>query len=163
MFRYFATRAIKRAMTLGAVAVLAVACSDSSSSTAPHNDDGDPRGTYALRTVDGKALPREISRSPYFDADDYHFYNVFQVTVTKGEVALDELGNFTVSMDLAIVGDGVPMTKHLEVDGTYEIQGTQVVVTIDGASGVLPIVNGEMDVPIDLLGKGTQNVYAFRR
>src|SRR5262249_16036463 len=80
MFQHLATKAVKRAMTVGAAALLvaAQACGSdsptSSRSNNNNNDNTDPRGTYTLRTVDGKSLPYQISRSPYRDPETGHFY-----------------------------------------------------------------------------------------
>ena len=163
MLRAFSTVAIRRAVTVCAVAALAAAqaCS-SDSNTSPRSPD--LRGTYALRTVDGKVLPHVISRSPYFDPVATHFYNSLVVSVTDGGMELDELGNFDAWIELSFVGDGTPLAdKRSDVQGTYVIQGGQVLVTIDGQTGVLPIQNGEIDAPFDLLGKGTTNNYVFRK
>ena len=154
-------------MTLSAVALAATqACSDSGSSTGPKSNpkSSSPMGTYTLRSVDSKNLPVQINRSPYFDAPNHHFYNVFEVNVTKGSIELDELGNITMSIDFATVGDGVPGTAHIDVSGTYQVQGGQVYVSINGsAPSVLPIQNGEIALPIDVLQKGVSVVYTFRR
>jgi hypothetical protein len=167
MFSIFSSAALRRGVTLGAVLVLTVAqaCSDSSSSTSPHNNNSDPRGTYALRTVDGKSVPQVINRSPFFDAVNTRFYNVYEVTVTDGGIELDELGNFYIWLDISVVGDGVALgTKHSEVQGTYQLQGSQVIVSVNGIPpGPLPIQNGEIDAPMDILGKGVTNAYVFRR
>lgn len=167
MLRVFSTAALKRAVTMGALAAIAAipACSDSSSSTSPRNNNSDPRGTYALRTVDGKNVPQVINRSPFFDAVNTRFYNVYEVTVTDGGIELDELGNFYIWLDISVVGDGVALgTKHSEVQGTYQLQGSQVIVSVNGIPpGPLPIQNGEIDAPMDILGKGVTNAYVFRR
>lgn len=166
MFSILSSAALRRGVTLGAVLVLAVAqaCSESSSSTSPRANNNDPRGTYNLTTVDGKALPHVISRSPYFDAATGHFYNVYEVTITGGGIELDELGNFDSWLTISVVGDGgAPVAKRSEVTGTYVLQGSQVIVTLNGVSGELPIQNGEIDAPMDILGKGTTNTYVFRR
>jgi hypothetical protein len=153
-------------MTLCAMAglVVAQACgSDSTSSTSPHNNS-DPTGEYALRTVDGQSLPRQISRSPFFDASSGHFYNEYDVTVTGGNIELDELGLIDLWIDFAVVGDGVPGTRHLVASGTYAVQGSQVIATFNGAgSGQLPLQNGQIDIPMDVLGKGVTNHYDFKR
>jgi hypothetical protein len=165
MFPILSIAALRRGMMLCAVAALAVAqaCgSDSTSSTSPRNNN--PTGEYALRTVDGKGLPYQISRSPFFDASSGHFYNEYDVTVTAGIIELDELGLIDLWIDFAVVGDGVPGTKHLVASGTYAVQGSQVIATFNGAgSGQLPLQNGQIDIPMDVLGKGVTNHYDFKR
>jgi hypothetical protein len=163
MLRTFSTTALRRTMTVCAVAALAAsqACG-SDSTTTPRNND--PRGTYTLRTIDGKTLPQVISRSPYFDPVATHFYNVLEVTVTDGGMELDELGDFDIWMEVSLVGDGVPLgQKRADLVGTYEIQSGQVVVTLNGQQGVLPIQNGQITTTADVLGKGANNTYVFRK
>ena len=150
-----------------AVALVATqACSDAGSSTGPKSNpkSSSPMGTYTLRSVDSKNLPVQISRSPYFDVPSHHFYNVFEVNVTKGEIELDELGNITMSIQFATVGDGVPGTAHIDVSGTYQVQDGQVYTSVNGsAPSLLPIQNGEIALPMDVLQKGVSVVYSFRR
>ena len=166
MLQHFATSVIKRAMTLGAAAFLvaAQACGSDSPTSPSSSKNSDPRGTYTLRTVDGKGLPHQISRSPYYDPGSGHFYNEFDVVVTDGGIELDELGFIDIWLNLSITGDGVPMTAGREIKGLYNIDGSQVTVTFDGVNwGPLPIQNGQISIPTDLLGKGVDNTYVFRR
>src|SRR5262245_59829903 len=128
MFSILSTAALRRAVTAGALAVLAAAqaCGgDSSSSTSPRNNDSGPPAKYLLRSVDGHALPYQISRSPYYDAKAGHFYNELDVTVTGGAWDLDELGFADFYVDLSMKGDGVQLpAQHKEAFGTYEVQGS---------------------------------------
>lgn len=162
MFQHFPRSAMQRAMTVAATAVLVAACG--SDSTAPHSNNSDPRGTYTLRTVDGKGVPYQISRSPYFDADAGHFYNEYDVVVTDGGIELDELGFIDIWLNLKITGDGVPMTGGRETKGLYELDGSTVMISFDGVNwGPLPIQNGQITIPADILGKGADNNYVFKR
>jgi len=166
MLQHLATSAIKRAMTLAAAVVLvaAQACGSDSPTSTHTNGNSDPRGTYTLRTVDGKGVPYQISRSPYRDPDSGHFYNEFDVVVTDGGVELDELGFIDIWLNFSITGDGVPMTGGRELKGLYDTDGSQVMVTFDGVNwGPLPIQNGQISIPADVLGKGVDNTYVFRR
>jgi len=166
MLRTLSTAAIRRCVTLCAVAVLAAtqACTDSSTAPRSNNNSNDPRGTYALRTVDGKALPHQISRSPFYDKNSGHFYNEYDVSVTDGGIELDELGNLYFWLNFAITADGQPQTGSTEIDGTYELQGSQVIMYIGNSQpSVLPIQNGQIQLPIDILQKGTPNNYVFKR
>jgi len=170
MFQHLATKAVKRAMTVGAAALLvaAQACgSDSPTSTRSNNnnnDNTDPRGTYTLRTVDGKSLPYQISRSPYRDPETGHFYNELVAVVADGGIRLDELGFIDIWINLKLTGDGVPVPGAREYKGLYDTDGTKVVVTFDGVNwDPLPIQNGEISIPADLLGKGVSNTYVFKR
>ncbi len=166
MFSLFSKAAVRRGLTLGAVALVAFAqACGSDSSTAPRNDNSDPTGIYKLRTVDGKNLPYQISRSPFFDATTGHFYNEYDVTVTGGGWDLDELGFADFWIDLSIKGDGVPMTQHKESFGIYQVQssGDVIVTFFDVGSATLPLNNGQIQIPLDLLAKGVSNNYVFRR
>jgi len=168
MFSLFSKAAVRRGLTLGAVALVAFAqACGSDSSTAPrnNNDNSDPTGIYKLRTVDGKNLPYQISRSPFFDAATGHFYNEYDVTVTGGGWDLDELGFADFWIDLSIKGDGVPMTQHKESFGIYQVQGSGAVIVtfFDVGSATLPLNNGQIQLSLDLLNKGVSNNYVFRR
>jgi hypothetical protein len=165
MFSIFSMAAFRRGMVLGAVAALAVAqACGSDSSTTPHSNNSDPRGTYTLRTVDSKGLPYQISRSPYYDADAGHFYNEYDVVVTDGGLELDELGFIDIWVNLSITGDGVPMKDGRETKGLYELDGSTVMITFDGVNwGPLPMKNGQITFPADILGKGVDNNYVFKR
>lgn len=159
------SKALKRSLSIGAVALVAFAqACGSDSSTAPRNNNSDPQGLYVLRTVDGKNLPYQISRSPFYDAATGHFYNEYDVTVTGGGWDLNDLGFAQFYIDLSIKGDGVPMTQRKQSFGLYEVQGSQVIVTFVGVgSAPLPLKNGQIEMPLDLLGKGVGNDYVFRR
>jgi hypothetical protein len=166
MFQPSATRAIRRAISVGAVAVLAAAqaCA-SDSTTSPHsNNNSDPKGTYTLQTVDGKSVPHQISWSPYYDRSTGHFYNEFDVVVTDGGIKLDDQGFIDIWLNFAITGDGVPMNGGDEVKGLYEVNGSQVIVTFDGTNWEpLQLQNGQISIPTDVLGKGVTNTYVFKR
>jgi len=166
MFQNLAASAIKRTMTLGAAAILvaAQACG-TDSSTSPKSNNSDPRGTYTLKTVDSKGVPYQISRSPYHDPQTGHFYNELDATVTDGGIELDELGFIDIWINLKLVGDGVPMQGGREIKGLYDTDGTgKVIVTFDAVNWVpLPIQNGQITIPMDLLNKGVDNNYVFRK
>jgi len=155
-------------MTLGAAVVLLAtqACgADSTTSPSNNNKSSDPRGTYTLKTVDGKNLPYQISRSPYRDPQTGHFYNELDAVVTDGGIELDELGFIDIWINLALTGDGVPMQGGREIKGLYDTDASgQVIVTFDGVNWApFPIQNGQITIPADLLNKGVDNKYVFRR
>jgi hypothetical protein len=153
-------------MTFGAAALLlATQACGSDSTTSPKSNNSDPRGTYTLKTVDGKNLPYQISRSPYYDPQTGHFYNELDAVVTDGGVKLDELGFIDFWVNLALTGDGVPMQGGREIKGLYDTDASgKVIVSFDAVNWVpLPIQNGQITIPADLLNKGIDNNYVFRK
>lgn len=123
-----------------------------------------PTGTYALRQVDQKAPPAEIYHGPYFDAANQHFYNQLVVTVTGGGIELDELNHFSFWIDLSYLGDGVRATKRVSLDGTYELQGSLVIVHVPNAPAAgFTIDSGQIVQAIDLMGKGDVAQYTFKK
>ena len=166
MFTIFSKAALRRGVAVGALAVLAAAqaCGSDSTTSPSSPKNSDPKGTYTLRTVDGKGLPYQISRSPYYDAATGHFYNEYDVVVTDGGLELDELGFIDIWVNLSITGDGVPMKDGRETKGLYELDGSTVLITFDGVNwGPLPLQNGQVTFPADILGKGVDNNYVFKR
>lgn len=166
MFQALPTATLKRALLLiGFVASAAAqGCTDSSSATRPPDDNGDPTGTYRLRSVDGHNIPFQISRSPYYDPNTGHFYNELDVTAADGTVELDELGHIDIWTTYTLKGDGVPLVTSREIQGSYEVDGDQVKITYPNlGSETVSFRNGQITVAFDLLGKGTSNNYVFKR
>lgn len=135
---------------------------DSDSSTGPR--DNDITGLYALMTIDKKEIPREVYHGPFFDADAPHFYNQLIVTVTGGEVILQEDGTFRIAVDLTVNGDGEIQTGTIAFGGTYEVDGSNVMFSVNGGNGGSATLQDDyLMVDIDVMkGKGTLRKYFFR-
>jgi len=85
--------------------------------------------------------------------------------VTDGSVELDELGFIDIQFNLALTGDGVPMQGGRELKGLYDTDASgNVVVSFDAVNWFpLGIQNGQITIPADLLNKGVDNNYVFRK
>jgi hypothetical protein len=104
------------------------ACSGSDSSTGPTNQN--PVGTYPLAQIDEQPIPFEIYRGTYYDPEIDYTYNPFTVTVTGGELVLQNDGTYHISIDVTENAEGEKYQTTKTADGTYTIQGTTI--TIDG-------------------------------
>jgi hypothetical protein len=161
-----ATQRRRRSIRSGIAGILAattlasaVACSGSDSSTAPINRD--PAGTYALMQVNKKQIPTEIFRGPYTFPQGFTI-DPFIVTVTGGELILQENGEIHAAIDYRVAGQGAERTGTLSQDGGYEIQGNQIVISSEegGASGTYR--NGIISLSMDIVGNGAMRTFAFR-
>jgi len=147
---------------LVATLVSVAACSGSDSSTGPSSG---PAGSYQLRQIDQENLPVEIHGGPWFDPADGIFYERYLVSVDEGAVELCDCGRFSIWFNASIDGDGTLMTKHVEIDGDWEAHGSVIVLQADGAPGTATLtVHGRtIDLQIDLMGKGVNLDYTFRK
>lgn len=159
------TRITRLAATLVTATTLAAATGcggGGDSSTGPSNTN--PVGIYALMQVDSKAIPAEIYHGPYFDASIPHFYEQYIAKVTGGEIILQKGGRFHMAVDGQVTADGKVMTGTFGFDGTYVIDGDQLMLTTDqGGEGTATIRNGTISSGADLMGGGKQvNALVFR-
>lgn len=146
----------RAAVALAAAAILgAAACGGSDSSTGPRN--ADPTGLYALRQVGRDAIPAEIFRGTYGDIPN------LVVSVTGGELVLQDDDRFYMAMDYELRANGQAVTRSLSVEGDYEIDGGQLLLVPDGApeASRATIRNGVIAVPMDVSGDGVMKVYTF--
>ena len=146
---------------LGTTALFgAVACSGGGdSSTGPGNRN--PAGTYALLQVNKKTIPTVIFRGPYTFPQGFTI-DPFVVTVTGGELILQNDGEIHAAVDYRLEGGGKETTGTLSVDGAYEIQGSEIRVSSEdgGASGSYR--NGIITLSMDIVGTGELRPFAFR-
>lgn len=150
-----------RAVVL-ASAVVAGACS-SDGSSGPRSG---PVGDYLLQQIASTSLPYDVHSGPYFDPADHHFYNRLIVRVTHGEVVLGRDDTFLFTVDVALNGDGILGQKHVEVTGTYQLQGGTLYFTpqTQGYPNFQAAYHsGAVSLQLDLMGKGTMLPYEFRR
>jgi len=139
-----------------------IACSGSDSSTGPRND-GNPVGTYALFQVDQKNIPKTIFRGPA-NFPGGASYDEFVITITGGEMILQEDGDIHVAIDYRASADGNEVNGTNSQDGTYEIDGNQISIVGDkgdvGVEGTYR--NGVITLDLDLVGNGERQTYTFR-
>lgn len=136
----------------------AVACAGGDSSTGPSNRD--PSGTYALLQVDKKKIPTVIFRGPFtFPAG--LTVDPLVVTVTGGELILQD-GDLHAAIDYKAASNGDELSGTNAEEGTYEIQGDQILISSRGGGMVGSYRNGVITLDIDLMGIGERRTFAFR-
>jgi len=137
-----------------------VACSGSDKSTGPR-DPANPVGTFALFQVGQKKIPREIFRGPVTFPNGAS-YDEFVVTITGGEMILQKNGEIHVAIDYRAAADGNEVTGTNSDDGTFEIDGDQILISADGGGVDGTYRNGVIAVRLDLVGNGELQTYTFR-
>jgi hypothetical protein len=164
MFRTLSTAGRVRAAVLLSAAVLGASACSSDPSTSPSSKSQNIVGTYNLQQVDDEAVPVVIHDGLYYDAINNHLYLLLVVTVSGGGIELDEAGNIDVWFDVDVWGDGAIWRRHIEVQGTYTANGSQVTAYAGGqAMGTFSVVKGEIVDQADLLQEGVTKEYRFRR
>ena len=128
--------------------VSAIGCSGSDSSTGPSNRN--PAGTYALFQVNGKNIPCVIFRGPYV------------VTATGGELILEDDGALHSAIDIRLAGGGDEVSLTRRDEGSYEIDGDQIVISSEGGGQTGSYRNGVITLKFDLGGTGDTRTYTFR-
>jgi hypothetical protein len=80
-------------------------------------------------------------------------------------VELDD-GEFLIELDGSVNADGQTFNNTAEVEGTYEVKGSTISFMPASAPGAVVtarIEDGAIVLPLDLMGKGAQLDYVFRR
>jgi hypothetical protein len=101
--------------------------SGDSTTTAPQPNK-DPKGLYDLQTIDNAALPQEVYHGPYFDPATTRFYNQMVLLVKRGSVNLIEGNRWAMTLDIDQSLDDVRRGTTFYADGTYELNGTDIVL-----------------------------------
>src|SRR5262249_11997967 len=130
MFRILLSAKRLRTAVLLSAAMLGACAGDPS--TSPSSKSQNLAGTYALRQVDGEAVPVVIHDGLYYDATNNHLYLLLVVTVSDGAIEMDDQGNIDVWFDVDVWGDGAIWRRHIETAGTYTTNGSQVTVYVGG-------------------------------
>ena len=137
-----------------------VACSNGDASTGPAKQD--PTGTYRLTLVESKPIPFVIYDGPYYDPELDYTYNLM-LRVVSGEVTLEKGGGFHLAVDRVWNAEGEAGKGVLTVDGTYRIQGNQILIDTDNGSGTGAFENGDIRLSLDVGETGTYKKYTFHR
>jgi hypothetical protein len=144
----------------------ATACGGGDSSTGPSAGPStrNPLGLYALMQVNTKAIPTEIKHGPFFDATVPRFYNLLIVKITGGELVLQDGGRFHFALDLYVNGDGDEATLTKPIDGTWEMDGSEITLTPDRGDGftTATIGKGSISMDLDVVGEGKFVPYTFQ-
>jgi hypothetical protein len=146
-----------------AVVLLGAGPCHSDSATGPAA--GGPGGTYSLRTVGTNAPPVEIHHGPWFiSTPTSHFYEQFVLQVTSGTIEMDNNANYRMVFNMSYVGDGVPGTTAVQTQGSYTIDGSQILF-LPSTGGTIQgqIQKGSIVLTIDFMQKQKPLDYTFRR
>jgi hypothetical protein len=104
-----------------------------------------------------------IFRGPFTVADGTT-YDPFVVTVTGGELGLQEDGDFHIAIDYKAAADGNELNGTVSDDATYEIDGDEIYISSGEGGGVVGSYrNGVITLDLDILGTGETRTFTFRR
>ena len=140
-----ATRAV-RAVALGAVAIVAIACGSDSITGAPSVD-----GTYALRTLNGVALPVTVS-----DSLDGVPVQITFMSPTSFTLSSDH--KVRIISTVRIVFGTINEVQTDTTSGTYALNGQQVTFSRPGESSFTAAWNGS-----DALTVVDNGTFVFRK
>lgn len=164
-WHWFATRF--STLLIAAALVGTASCAPSGGDPTGPNDDGEELGRYVLTKVDLGPPPEVIHNGPWFDNETGTFYNLFHVEVVDGEVRLLDGERFTFSISIGIDGDGQLGFTMVTVNGYYEYfdDDNEIHLIADDGTGELigEISQGEIELEMDLMGKGVTNRLIFRK
>lgn len=159
---WWRTTMTRRRGFLFATALLGATACGSDSGTGPGNRLA---GTYILEEIGTVELPALIHQGPWLDRTNTRFYNKYIVSIYSGMVELDG-GEFLIELDGSVNADGQTFNNTAEVEGTYEVKGSTISFMPASAPGAVVtarIEDGAIVLPLDLMGKGAQLDYVFRR
>ena len=147
--------------TLAAIALAsAIGCSGADS-TGPGGRE--PVGPYGLLQIEQRRVPAEIFRGAYTVPAGYTI-DPFVVTVTGGELVLQNDGEIEVAIHYTATGGKDELSATDYESGTYEIQGDQIVISsAKGGGTVGSYRNGTVTLMIDVMGNGDRRAFVFRR
>jgi hypothetical protein len=149
---------MRRTIQTGIAAIFvatALGCSGGDS-TGPSNQN--PVGPYGLFQINQKKVPAEIFRFPGGPTSDD-----VVMTVTGGELILQDDGEIHVAIDYQFSTEGRVVRGTDAEDGSYEIQGNQIVISSARGGGITGSYrNGTITLPLDVAGFGEHLTYTFR-
>ncbi len=141
-------------MLIGALAVGGTGCGSKDSSTGPTNLNA--AGDYLLETIQARSLPATVYDGPIGDPEDDNYHDSYVVTVTGGNVTLEDGGYYNILVSYTAVADGEPWSLLLMETGTYEIDGSRIVLTSDyGDETTGTVRDGEVAIRMGIAGTAT--------
>jgi len=165
---------------LAVISVLAVAAcgGGSDGATGPKNDPlpaptpnptpnpANPQGLYDLRTIDNAALPQEVYHGPWFDPENSRFYNQMVLLVTRGSVNIIANNKWAMTLDITQTLDDKVVKTTFYADGTYELQGTNVVMTPNTTNLTqigATLDRGQLSFSLSFNGSKRDKAFAFKK
>ena len=152
----------------GSAVLAAVACSGADGSTGPRKPaDPGPTGTktaglYALTTIDKKSIPFQIFRGRYYYAAVGYTFDDLTITVTGGELVLQDNGQFHLAVDLKFAADGDEDAGTRSFNGRYKVNGTEIILTDATGSVSGTITQDIVWVHLDPGATGVTKTYYFK-
>ena len=159
------TRRTIRTLTgvlVGSALLGTAACAGGDSSTGPRTTSKNIAGLYALYTVNKKQIPIQIYRGRYYYPDANYTFDDLSITVTGGELILQDNGQFHLAVDLRFAANGGEDTGTRSIDGQYQVKGDQVTLIDRSGSVTGPLQQGYIWVNIDPGATGTKQAYYFK-
>lgn len=149
-------------MVVATLAAGATGCSSNNdSTTGPTNLN--PAGEYDLETIQTKSLPAKVYDGPIGDPEDDDYLESYVVTVTGGGMTLEDNGYYHILIAYTGVMDGEPYSLFYLETGTYETNGSRIVLTNDyGEEAEGTVRDNEVTVRMGIAGTATMP-YVFRR
>ena len=141
-------------MLVGAIAIGATGCGSKDSSTGPTNVN--PAGEYDLQTIQTKPLPATVHDGPIGNPEDDDYLESYVVTVTGGTMTLEDNGYYHILIAYSGVMDDEPYSLFFLETGTYETNGSRIVLTSaygDEAEGT--VRDGEVSIRLGIAGAAT--------
>jgi hypothetical protein len=159
-------RRVTRMVTAFTAAVLvtgAAACGGGSDgTTAPRVSYA---GLYTLRQIARVAPPTKIYDGGATDDSTGTWYDQFVVTINSGTLDLDDQGHYHITFEYTLVHNGVSENRTQRAQGTYHVEGTQIVLIrdtgVDGAEGTVSA--GAITVEMTLMRNTPTVPYTFQK
>ena len=156
---------VQTAFTMILVAALAVGaagCGGTDSSTGPTTPTN-VTGDYDLATIQTEPLPATVYDGPFGYPGVEGYHESYVITVTGGGITLEDGGYYHMLLVYTADMDGEPYSIFLLETGTYEINGSRIVLTSDyGDESQGTVRDGEVSIQMTIAGEPTKP-YLFRR
>jgi len=146
----------------GSVLLATVACAGGDSATGPRNGNKNVAGLYALSTINKKPIPSLIYRGQYYYADINYTFADLSITVTGGELILQDNGQFHLAVDLMFAAEGDEERGTRKIDGQYQLKGDEITLTAGGSSVTGTLAKGYVWVSLNPGGTQTSQTYYFK-
>ena len=157
-------RTIRTTLTgvgVGCALLATVACAGADS-TGPSTVNKNVTGLYALWTINKKPIPFQIFRGRYYYAPADYTFDDLTITVTGGELILEENGQFHLAVDIEFAANGEQQRGTRSTDGRYKVSGDEITLIDDNGSVTGPLMQDFISVNLDPGATGRTNAYFFK-